>query len=104
MDDETPRISDQRAETLLGDMIVAIFKMLGAIEGSDSHSQIVRELRARAEGYEQTVARWATTAPSATERNETFDLVVELHTKVVAVKGHAPAPAGARPRKGSERE
>jgi hypothetical protein len=79
MKDETPRIAATGSDVLLAEMIAAILERLGRIEDSPHK----RELRARALSYERIVRNWATVAPSGPQRDAAFELVAELHAKVI---------------------
>jgi hypothetical protein len=79
MKDETPRIAAKRSDVLLAEMIAAILERLDGIEDSPHK----RELRARALSYERIVRNWTTVAPSGPQRDAAFELVTELHAKVI---------------------
>jgi hypothetical protein len=98
MDDDTPRTSGRSIESLIAETLELIARTLEE-RGDSPH---VRELRAKARTYERVVTSWAAVPPLSSQRDATFDLVIELHTKVAELKRpHPPSSIPVRkPRDG----
>jgi hypothetical protein len=87
--DDTPRLGARSVESLLGETLTEVATALDALPDS-AH---VRELRAKARSYERILAGWATVPPAGPQRDATFDLVIDLHAKVMTTtKQHSSRP------------
>ena len=87
MKDETPRVPDKSSDVLLAELLTAILERLDRIEDSPR----VREFREKALNYERIVKNWMTVAPSGPQRAAAFELVADLHAKVIeARRPHFP--------------
>jgi hypothetical protein len=84
--------------------LVAVFDMLRELQESPRK----RELNAQARSYDQAVKHWTAVPPTEAQLQAMFDLVTELHDKVLSVRQGAssaktlpPPPPGrsARPRR-----
>ena len=69
-------------ETLIVDALTEVLRVLGSSKGSPH----VRELLAQARFYDKAVKHWTTVPPTHAQLDAMFDLVVDLHGKVVASK------------------
>jgi len=67
---------------LVAEMLVAMAAMLEEM----GESSRTRELRAKTRRYERVVKGWGAVLPSDAQRDATFDLVTELHRKVVEAR------------------
>ena len=77
MDDEKT-VRARTPYALVADALAAILDALHELPESPR----TRELRAKAQSYEQTIKIWETAAPSEAQRSAMLDLVSELHAKV----------------------
>jgi hypothetical protein len=79
--DSIPRLLTR--EVLILDALAAVLRLLREPRGS----AYVRELRTQARFYENAVKRWTTVPATSAQVGAMFDLVTELHDKVVGVVG-----------------
>ncbi len=85
MVDENPTPSERKIDGRIGQALSTLADILEEMTDS-AHT---RELRAKARSYERVVAGWEKSPPSNAQREATFDLVKELHAKVVEAR-HQP--------------
>jgi hypothetical protein len=81
-----------RAEALLEDSLAATLDILRELKDSP----VVRDLRARAETYRRTIARWEGVRPSHEQRGALRELVLQLHGRALDLAeggGKSPAPS-----------
>jgi hypothetical protein len=77
VDDSTQRGASR--ETLIVDALSEVFRMLDEMARTP-HS---RELRAQARSYDLAVKNWSFVAPTFAQLDAMFELVVDLHGRVV---------------------
>jgi hypothetical protein len=87
MADETLSPSERNIDVRIEHYLETLADMLDEMTDSPR----TRELRAKARSYERIVKGWAGAPPSGAQRAATFELVVDLHRKVVEARGSAPS-------------
>jgi hypothetical protein len=93
MQDENVSLSEREIDAKIEDALGTLTDMLDEM----TETPHTRELRAKARSYERLVKGWATTPPSTAQRGATFDLVSDLHLKVVAARHPGEGRRGQRP-------
>ena len=91
MEDPTQRLS--RRDVLIVDVMTTVLDLLAQAPETPK----TRTLLVQARTYDQAVKHWTTVPPSDAQLQAMFELVTDLHSKVLAATASSHRPKDGRP-------